>query len=676
MKQNERTAWGIRSALVAVLAFLLCACGAKIDTTLTLKDDGSGERVITLVMERNSDAESDINGGFEAVEAAINKHLPEELSFSGLEVTDDNATGSFTLSFSDLDEYRDKVASLLAYSGSSIEPDISVTMEDSPLQQGFAYSENFTSQDLLGWLPDALVTDGVISEDNRSNVLDSPRYATINVESEVYTSDLGTLDIREVVDNRFSSVTVVVTPGDDTSLDVSVILGRWQRPSGPIVSKEDEYLESIDVADKRIDDDLPGENDYERSVGFTVKDTDELAEALDAVFLTSGSEFQVAEEPSTDGVVGIVSTYSGQIDTANVCTSCDERLDVVTGEESEDDVYASDGTASAFSLSDFSVESVRPVTVTEIKAVLNVSGNRDATLRVDYTIPEDDAEAFGDIITELLDPSVADGTLTTKDADGSRIYTVELSESEKSFQYPAATFGLDEIQGGGDGDYLIRLSLNPQEALGGVTAEKTSAEIQLPRFNSFTEDAALSNPDWTVEGGTATIEMSGGSALSFTAAAKGMTTTALIVRIVLVLLLVVAIILAILFRKKIAAFARKARTSSQMKAVQEKAAQARAASGIALQNAGAQWNAALAQQDRQAAGPNGPDGVAVPVASNGQAQPDGPGLQSQWTGGPAGSPGGPSASTMPVAPPIGGGAVSAAPRPEDWTANFSEHSLM
>ncbi|RTE49190.1 hypothetical protein [Actinobaculum sp. 352] len=675
MKQNKQTPRGVRVALIAALAFLLCACGAKIDTALNLADDGSGERVITLVMERDSDAESEINGGFEAVEAAINNHLPGELSFSGLEVTDDKATGSFTLSFSDLDEYRDKVASLLAYSGSSIEPDISVTMGDSPLQQGFAYSENFTSRDLLGWLPDALVTDGVISDDNRSNVFDSLGNATITVGSETYSGDYGDLDVREAVDNRFSSVTVVVTPGDATSLDVSVVLGRWQRPTGPIVSKEDEYLESIDVADKRIDEDLPGENDYERSVGFTVKNTEELAEALDAVFLTSGSEFQVTEEPSTDGVVGIVSIYTGQIDTANVCSSCDERIDVVTGADSDDDVYASDGRVSAISLSDFSVESVRPVTITEIKAVLNVSGGRDATLRVDYTIPEDDAEAFGDIIAELLDPSVADGTLTTKDADGLRTYTVELSEPEKSFQYPAATFGLVEMQSGGDGDYRIRLSLSPQEALGGVTAEKTSAEIQLPRFNSFTEDAALSNPDWTVEGGTATLETSD-SAVSFTAAAKGMTTTALVVRIVLSVLLVIAIVLAILFRKKIAASVRKARTSSQMKAVQEKAAQAKAASSSALQSAGAQWNAALAQQDQQASTPGGPNGAAGPGSSSPQPLAGSPGGQQQWRGGPAGNPGGPSASTLPVAPPIGGGAASAAPRPEDWSANFSEHSLM
>lgn len=185
-----------KAAFLLAVVLILSACGAKVTTAVDIADDGSGTRTITLTMERDPDKESRINGGFDAIDTSIKKHLPPELTYSGLTVSDAQATANLTLSFSSFNDYREKVANLLEYSGVELKPHISIVNSDSPLANGFSYYENFSSTDLIEWIPQSLVTDGVISQENKSSVFATSEPGKITAKGKPTTSNQVTLTLK------------------------------------------------------------------------------------------------------------------------------------------------------------------------------------------------------------------------------------------------------------------------------------------------------------------------------------------------------------------------------------------------------------------------------------------------------------------------------------------------
>lgn len=160
--------WLILGVFVLILS--VCAgCGATVDTEMTVDADFSGSRVITLTIA--TDDLEYITGGFAALDTVVKDNLPEQLTYASADVTDGKAM-TFTLAFTDVEDYRTKVAALIAAGTTQEEkddndvlvPEVVYDRNESVFKKGVLFEENFTSVDLLDWLREALRTTGIVTE--------------------------------------------------------------------------------------------------------------------------------------------------------------------------------------------------------------------------------------------------------------------------------------------------------------------------------------------------------------------------------------------------------------------------------------------------------------------------------------------------------------------------------
>ena len=140
-----------------VLLTFLFGCGAALHTTLDIDDAFGGSRI--MVMEISPDDLSKIEGGAVAVERVMKESCPAAiLAASPAKNEKGNSEYTFTIAFTDQKDYIGKVESILKR-----EPVVQFSRPDSILATGFRVSEDFTSEDLMAWLKDAIAKDGLAS---------------------------------------------------------------------------------------------------------------------------------------------------------------------------------------------------------------------------------------------------------------------------------------------------------------------------------------------------------------------------------------------------------------------------------------------------------------------------------------------------------------------------------
>ncbi|BAV87513.1 hypothetical protein RA11412_1214 [Rothia aeria] len=195
--------------LLVLVALVLSACGARVETDLGLENAEKGSRTMSISfnMKDNKDY---VKGDINSIDSSIKKHLPSELSYEGIQTDGDKARATFKLSFTSISEYRTKVENLLKLSGSSTTPTISISDSTTGLVQGVQVSENFSSKELLGWVPESLVVDGVIESKRKSSVLGTEDKTTVKMgDRELKNSSSSTpISVKDIKDNGFGFVLV------------------------------------------------------------------------------------------------------------------------------------------------------------------------------------------------------------------------------------------------------------------------------------------------------------------------------------------------------------------------------------------------------------------------------------------------------------------------------------
>ena len=135
--QVTRTPMRVRylGVLLVLVALVLSACGARVETDLGLENAEKGSRTMSISfnMKDNKDY---VKGDINSIDSSIKKHLPSELSYEGIQTDGDKARATFKLSFTSISEYRTKVENLLKLSGSSTTPTISISDSTMGLVQG------------------------------------------------------------------------------------------------------------------------------------------------------------------------------------------------------------------------------------------------------------------------------------------------------------------------------------------------------------------------------------------------------------------------------------------------------------------------------------------------------------------------------------------------------------
>jgi len=137
--------------------FLLTSCGAALHTVLQVDPSFSGVR--TMTMEIKPDDFEKIEGGPVAVDRMIRENCPAEIVSAEPVLNDEgNSEYAFTIVFTDQADYCKKIGKILGR-----EPVVQFSRPETILASGFRVSEDFTSDDLMGWLREAIGREGLAS---------------------------------------------------------------------------------------------------------------------------------------------------------------------------------------------------------------------------------------------------------------------------------------------------------------------------------------------------------------------------------------------------------------------------------------------------------------------------------------------------------------------------------
>ena len=644
-----RQRWMFLAVLLTIAALILSACGAKIETQLGLESTEKGTRTMQVSFNLK-DNKDKIKGGSEALDASIRKHLPSGLEYGGIQSDGDKARATLTIPFSSVEEYRTKVASILKAAGSDIDPQISIINSEQGLVQGIQVKENFTSKNLLGWVPEALVVDGVVSSSDKNNVFTSDGDTTVKLgDKTVKNSGGSTISAKDVQDRGFKSVQVDVEEKNDgykvmvsfvaqeimnseTSSAVDAYLNQV-KPEGSELKKG---LESSDVRSNAPSASTSAaKEEIGRTLTFDASSSQDLNDKLKKLFGGSTTGLTFSRELSEQyHVFKVEKKVSGTLDCSLLCSP--EGYGVrLSMKNNYGNSYDTDYNPSSSSSSDKTVPAValtssQIVQMKNAKVAFSLGLDGSMEARFLYSFPTEDVSGSEQ---KLKDAYAGDGdneTEVRQDGDATIVSVKVRGKDQNEFNQRLNEYLPDSKitvnRPGGyhpfGSDYTVNPSISLSSKVGNY-AYQTPFEFTYsgPAFSSVDQQKAQSYNRVFVDGGvqisadgsnlTAKSDRGMFSTSGLQVPASGLSLTDVIVDAVIVGLLLLILILLFLFRKKIAAARAKGR-------------ERRAASAAAL---GAAAGVATGYGATQADAQNGYQAQGGYAAQNGYAAQ--PGYQAQ-----------------------------------------------
>lgn len=438
LSQTKKRASSLKLALLVLFALVLTACGAAVDTSLNLESASKGNRSMQLKIS-NSDLQnsSSLKGGIEAIDASIQKHLPQELEYSGISSDAEGAQATFTLTFDSLDSYKTKVSSLLKASGSTIEPTIAISNSKEGLVTGLTVRENFSSRDLMGWLNDALKADGVYT--GSSGALSSSGDSLVKIDGQEHKSTTSNISISEVTDNGLKQVSVLMTWKEDGGYKGQVALGDSQ-PLGSV--KEgllDEYLKKNLPEGASIEDAAANTNQAFSSitsgkvVSFDAKDSDEFSQKLQKLLGSADNRVKVTDAISETDKTLFIATVEANLNCAVVCSPSGSGISFQTQVPNHwESAPSTDSSSSSYFQSSSSALTysrasryTHRLDFNKVDFTLELNSSAGGKAIFVYELPTEQANLSGDALKDFLAPS-EESKIEQEEADGNTTYTVTI----------------------------------------------------------------------------------------------------------------------------------------------------------------------------------------------------------------------------------------------------------
>ena len=560
---RRKRRWGA-VVLAAVAALVLSACGARIDTALNVDANGAGTRVMTLTLSENIDT---LVGGTEAADASIRRHLPPEVEYSGLAVST-TVTAVFTITFANPDEYRTKVAALLAAGDMPLPEGNLFTFETTPFVSGASIKENFSSRDLMQWMFAGLLADGVVPADQSGNM--SETGATVVNYNGIAFEEYEQISFEEVDDNGFNTVTMTTTI-DPANLSRTITFSLAEKAQyNSNTALYDEYFAALEGQGMTVEPNSANTG-MSWDVTFTASSSDEMVTLTNTALSSQETAFAITTQAHPD----VPLTAQLEVtDFAECRAICSPRLDQIDDALVIPETFTFEGSSGrtnddglpVLNLTELqSVTMAKPISFTTATAELAIDSSGGVTWKGQFAVANEDAELIGEGIEAVLS---AEGTseVATSAGDTDTTYTVNISGADGT----AFAGAYDKWAGGGtswgiaslyvtdgadDGllkrHYTVRGMLPLQNVSAALPADGVAFTLTVPSGENI-EKSAFNPSTATVDGSTATFQSNGET--SFDATVRGTPTSAWFVYggIALAVLLVAGAL--VLFRKKIAAF--------------------------------------------------------------------------------------------------------------------------
>lgn len=595
-----RQRWMFLAVLLTIAALILSACGAKIETQLGLESAEKGTRTM-LVSFDMKDNKDKIKGGVEAIDASIRKHLPEGLEYAGIQTDGDKARATFTIPFSSVDEYRTKVSSILKAAGSSTTPQISIVNSEQGLVQGIQVEENFSSKDLLSWLPEALVVDGVIETSRKNSVFNSSNNETTVKfgEKEVKNSGGSTITAKDVQDRGFKAVFMDINEKDG-GYSVMVSFSAKEIMNSETSSAVDAYLNQVKPEGAELKKGLDSseargyapsastsaaKEEIGRTMLFQASSSQDLSDKLKKIFGASSTDLSFSREVTEkDGSFKVEKTISGTLDCSLLC-SPEGRGVTLTMKDSEDRRYEpnysrrdSNSSSSNNRILAVNLVSSRDVSMKSMKVATSLGLDGSMEARFLYAFPTADVAGAEQKLKDVFAGGGNDETEVRQDGDATIVSVKVRGKDQNEFNQRLNEYLPDSkvtvTRPGGyhpfGSDYTVTPEIKLSSKLGNYYATPFEFTFKAPTFSSLEQqkvDAANSiaknsqHVQLSVNGGELSVKTDRGvsNTSGLTVPVSGLSMTDVIVDAVIVGLLLLILVLLFLFRKKIAAARAKSR---------------------------------------------------------------------------------------------------------------------
>ena len=599
VKPDSHQRWIFLAVLLTIAALILSACGAKIETQLGLENAEKGTRTM-LVSFDMKDNKDKIKGGAQALDASVRKHLPEGLEYGGIQSEGGKARATFTIPFSSVDEYRTKVASILKAAGSSATPQISIVNSDQGLVQGIQVKENFSSKDLLDWLPEALVVDGVIETSNKNSVFNSSSSETTVKfgEKEVKNSGGSTISAKDVQDRGFKAVFMDINEKDG-GYSVMVSFSAKEIMNSETSSAVDAYLNQVKPEGAELKKGLDSseargyapsastsaaKEEIGRTMLFQASSSQDLSDKLKKIFGASSTDLSFSREVTeNDGSFKVEKTISGTLDCSLLCSPEGQGM-TLTMKDSEDRRYEPNysrrdrsSSSSNNRILAINLVSSRNISMKSMKVATSLGLDGSMEARFLYAFPTEDVAGAEQKLKDVFAGGSNDETEVRQDGDATIVSVKVRGKDQNEFNQRLNEYLPDSkvtvTRPGGyhpfGSDYTVTPEIKLSSKLGSYYSAPFEFTFKAPTFSSLDQqkvDAANSRANGahvqlTVNGGELSVKTDHGVSTTsgLTVPVSGLSMTDVIVDAVIVGLLLLILVLLFLFRKKIAAARAKGR---------------------------------------------------------------------------------------------------------------------
>lgn len=593
-----RQRWMFLAVLLTIAALILSACGAKIETQLGLESAEKGTRTMQVSFNLK-DNKDKIKGGSEALDASVRKHLPEGLEYGGIQSEGDKARATFTIPFSSVDEYRNKVASILKAAGSKTEPTVTILNTEQGLVQGIQVKENFSSKELLDWVPEALVVDGVIESSNKNSVFNSSGSETTVKfgEKEVKNSGGSTISAKDVQDRGFKAMVLELQEKDggysatasfvakdimnsETAAAIDAYLNQV-KPEGSELKKGLESSQATYMAPSASTS--AAKEEVGRTLTFSASSLDDLNTKLKKLLGAGTTDLSYTREVKEESKTFYVrKTMKGVLDCSLLCSPEGNGLEVIlkdsSGHSYQVDNTGNSGSSSSKSVLHLSRYLSQQVAMKGMKVATSLGLDGSMEARFLYSFPSSDVAGAEEALKNAFAGGSNDETEVRQDGDATIVSVKVRGKDEAEFNQRLNEYlpesKVTVTRSGGyhpfGSDYTLKPDIKLVQKLGNYYRVPYELTFKAPTFSSLDQqkvDAANSlaknsqHVQLTVNGGELSVKTDRGvsSTSGLTVPVSGLSMTDVIVDAVIVGLLLLILILLFLFRKKIAAARAKGR---------------------------------------------------------------------------------------------------------------------
>ena len=582
--------------LLVLVALVLSACGARVETDLGLENAEKGSRTMSISfnMKDNKDY---VKGDINSIDSSIKKHLPSELSYEGIQTDGDKARATFKLSFTSISEYRTKVENLLKLSGSSTTPTISISDSTTGLVQGVQVSENFSSKELLGWVPESLVVDGVIESKRKSSVLGTEDKTTVKMgDRELKNSSSSTpISVKDIKDNGFGFVLVDAQVQQNGSYTAKIFFVAKDIMEPDKAKAVDSYLQSATPeggqVSKGVDEasiksyytvsskasTSAGKEELGRTLTFEASNLEDMNSKLQKIFGNKNTELKHEQEVNdTSGKLMVKNHVSGQVDCSIVCSP--EGNGTLFKLSGSNGAYTEQGSSSNSGSSKNIVQNVDLSSTQEIKvqdARTSVSLGMDGSVeaRFEYSVKNSDAALASEALKKKFSPGDDIGTLEEgNDGDNTVYSTVIKGKDSADFNnrlegyLPGSTFTITHPGGYNPfgTSYTVEPAFNLKSRVGDGYSGSYSFSFNAPFMSTVdqkkfeTQNSLPEGARTEAEGRNLTVSNEHGT-FTLRIPAAGLTMSDMVIDGVIVLLVLLIVMILLLFRRRISSSLRNSR---------------------------------------------------------------------------------------------------------------------